>query len=154
MNEFLAYQRRLLAVIAVVSLLGVAVLFAFFSSHLTWISGWTLGCLVGVAVFRIRVWAVLSLAQLPPEQWQARSMKLGTLGFLLLVAGGVVTIVAQQYFSPWAYLAGALAERAVLLIDGAFRPAVVCPLSPATPADGASAMGSDGSSEPPCAAQR
>lgn len=129
MQEFLAYQRRIMALVAITIILGCVVCLVWLSGHASWLGGWALGGVVGLAVFRLRVGSVLALEHLPQEQWKSQSVKSGMLGMGLLVAGGVVAILFKQTIEPWAYLAGAVVERVVLVLDSMVRPVALCPVA-------------------------
>ena len=118
-HRFMRYQRNMLLCVALLTAAGIAVA-VLGVDRPAWGAGLALGSATGLVKFRLRVLALLRLAQ---EQESAKpQVRASLFGYALAVGALVAAWRFQNVFSLWATLAGLLLPNLVLIADGFLRP--------------------------------
>ena len=127
MESFIKYQRIILLIVIVVSLVLSGVLFYFLPKQWDYAAGILWGSLGGIIILRLKVLAIYKFSQ----NSQAAPVKIGFQANALMIGFLVAAIAINFYigngsniFNVWTTLAGLVLPNVVLMIDGFFRPPV------------------------------
>lgn len=122
LQSFLAYHRRMLAVMFGACLVVTVLLIAFAPGEWAWIGGFATGAAAQLLKFGIVDISVVKQVALHPdsEPWQRVKARYGTLALLVLA----VILTLKFKLNPWALAAGIFLPRVLLLADTYLRPNV------------------------------
>lgn len=131
LREFLAYHRRMLALLTAVCATGAVCLLVFVPGDYARLGGFTLGAAGQLLKFAtLDVWLVKRMAT-DPEKAAMQQLK-SRYGALALLA--VVLVVSLKFkFNVWALAAGIFLPRVILLADTYLRPNIFAKPSSAAP---------------------
>lgn len=127
MDSFIKYQRTILVITVVVSLVLSGVLFFAIPKEWDYAAGVLWGVLGGIIVLRLKVLAIYRFSQ----NTEAAPVKVGFQANAVMIGFLVAAIAVNRYlgngsniFNVWTTLAGLVIPNIILMIDGFFRPPV------------------------------
>ena len=121
MDDFVKYQRRIILLVAVLTVGGAIALYMGLPGRSELAFGLLYGGAFGLAIFRLRVLAIFRFARNPQDGSP------GGFKYMAIMAGALALLVAVNHFagsnilSGWTALVGIFAPTLVLMADGILR---------------------------------